>query len=124
MSSRNGQLTHASLKIRIRGSSRTETLFIIIYSTFGCRNRASGSMSATRKSAPTLPKIASSQTRPRSSTTTTTTSPQNVTATAARSIGQGARSGLAAAQVSLTMKRQRRTSGDPPGQSRKGGDST
>lgn len=55
------------------------------------RNRASGGVSSTRKTAPGLPKIASSSTRPRSSTT-------------------GAQTVSSSGQASASLKRQRRTS--------------
>jgi len=55
------------------------------------RNRASGGVSSTRKTAPGLPKIASSSTRPRSSTT-------------------GAQTVSSTGQASASLKRQRRTS--------------
>ncbi|EJD02780.1 glucocorticoid receptor-like protein [Fomitiporia mediterranea MF3/22] len=72
------------------------------------RNRASGAVNATRKSAPSLPKIASSSTRPRSSTTGSATSGP----------GRGGASGTTSANSSLAMKRQRRTSDTTPTQSR------
>ncbi|KLO18372.1 hypothetical protein SCHPADRAFT_819962 [Schizopora paradoxa] len=55
------------------------------------RNRASGGVSSSRKTAPGLPKIASSSTRPRSSTT-------------------GTQTVSTAGQASASLKRQRRTS--------------
>ncbi|KAL5507198.1 hypothetical protein ACEPAH_6654 [Sanghuangporus vaninii] len=72
------------------------------------RNRASGAVNATRKNAPALPKIASSSTRPRSSTTGSATSGP----------GRGGGLGSTSGNPSLAMKRQRRTSETTPTQIR------
>jgi GATA-binding protein, other eukaryote len=75
------------------------------------RNRASGAPSAGARKNSVLPKLASSSTRPRSSTTSNTP-----LALPGSRLSPGSRMGAGAAVAgSLALKRQRRTSADGPG---------
>jgi len=75
------------------------------------RNRASGAPSAGARKNSVLPKLASSSTRPRSSTTSNTP-----LALPGSRLSPGSRMGPGAAVAgSLALKRQRRTSADGPG---------